>query len=273
MSFLRVMAVCFLALAAVMAQQPAAGAAADPCVPDVKAADAGTGYTVAPGTKLPLSLINSISTKRSAVGDTVYLETAFPVLAGGRIVIPVGSYVTGTVTQIKRPGRVKGLGELYIHFDSLTLPNGVTRDFRGRLNSLDGDSKGRLGNEGEVKSDSNKSGDAVTVEETASAGAGVGGIIGAVAGHPGMGVGLGAAAGAAAGLIGVLVSRGPDAILERGSTVEMVIDRPITYNDKELDFGNYQPPHVVNQAPPPDNSKKAGPLDRHPLPNGYPLPF
>ena len=79
-------------------------------------------YTVAPGTKIPLSLINTISTKHSAAGDRVYLETSFPVLAGGRIVIPVGSYVAGTVTQIKKPGHVRGRGELYIRFDTLTLP-------------------------------------------------------------------------------------------------------------------------------------------------------
>ena len=84
-------------------------------------------YTVQTGTKVPLCLINSISTKHSAVGDRVYLETAFPVLAGGRIVVPVGSYVAGTVTQIKKPGRAKGRGELYIRFDSLTLPNGFYR--------------------------------------------------------------------------------------------------------------------------------------------------
>ncbi len=274
MSFFRLMMAGLVALAAATAQQPAIGTAVGQSAPAVSAAaapvvpaeTAPAAYTVAPGTKLPLSLINSISTKRSAVGDTVYLETAFPVLAGGKIVIPAGSYVTGTVTEIKRPGRIKGLGELYIRFDSLTLPNGVTRDFHGRLNNLDGDSKGRLDNEGKVVSDSNKSGDAVTVEETASAGATVGGIVGAVAGHPGMGLGVGAAAGAAAGLIGVLVSRGPDAILERGSTVEMVIDRPITYTGKELEFGNYQPPHFANQGSPPENPKKAGPLDRHPLP-------
>src|SRR6476620_3197256 len=88
-----------------------------------------TEYTVDPGTKVPLSLINTISTKHSAEGDRVYLETAFPVLVNGRIVIPVGSYVAGTVTQLKKPGRVKGRGELYVRFDSLTLPNGVTRDF------------------------------------------------------------------------------------------------------------------------------------------------
>src|SRR5262252_3834862 len=94
-------------------------------------------YTVELNTKVPLALINSISTKHSAEGDRVYLETVFPILVNGRIVVPVGSWVTGTVTQVKKPGRVKGRGELYVRFDSLTLPNGVTRDFRGRIGTLD----------------------------------------------------------------------------------------------------------------------------------------
>src|SRR3954451_22761908 len=101
-----------------------AAAAALAQIPAAEAPKAGE-YTVVPGTKIPLSLINTISTKHSAEGDRVYLETAFPVLADGRIVIPVGSYVAGTVTQIKKPGRMKGRGELYVRFDSLTLPNGV----------------------------------------------------------------------------------------------------------------------------------------------------
>jgi len=259
MSFLRLTAVSVLAACAT-AQQPAAPPA-EPGAPAASVQPTPVVYTVTPGTKLPLSLINSISTKRSAVGDSVYLETAFPVLAGGRIVIPAGSYVTGTVTEIKRPRRMNGLGQLYIRFDSLTLPNGVTRDFRGRVSGLDGDSKGKLDPEGKVTAESNKSGDAVTIEETAGAGAGVGGIVGALSGHPGMGVGLGAAAGAAAGLIGVMAAR-PDAILERGSTVEMVIDRPISYSEKELDFGNYQAPHFSTPAPPPDAGKKGGVFGR-----------
>src|SRR6266536_729684 len=98
-------------------------------------------FTVQTGTKVPLSLINSVSTKHSAEGDRVYLETVFPVLVNGRIVVPVGSYVAGTVTQLKKPGRVKGRGELYVRFDSLTLPNGVTRDFHGRIGSMDGNAK------------------------------------------------------------------------------------------------------------------------------------
>ena len=90
------------------------------------------------GTHIPLSLIISVSTKQSAPGDRVYLESVFPIMVNGRIVIPPGSYVMGTVTQVKRPGRVRGRGELYVRFDSLTLPNGVTRDFRGRIDTLDG---------------------------------------------------------------------------------------------------------------------------------------
>src|SRR5438067_5721219 len=98
-------------------------------------------FTVEMGTKVPLSLINSVSTKHSAEGDRVYLETVFPVLVNGRIVVPVGSYVAGTVTQVKKPGRVKGRGELYVRFDSLTLPNGVTRNFHGRIGAMDGNVK------------------------------------------------------------------------------------------------------------------------------------
>jgi type IV secretion system protein VirB10 len=208
---------------AMCAQQPGAGKTA-------------TGeYTVASGTRVPLNLINSISTKHSAAGDRVYLETAFPILVNGRIVIPVGSYVAGTVTDLKRPGRVKGRGELYVRFDSLTLPNGVTRDFRSRMGNMDGTDAGSLDRaEGKVKSDGNKTGDARTVGETTGAGASVGAIAGSAAGHAGMGLGIGAAAGAAAGLIGVLATRGPDAVLPKGSTIEMVLDRPLKFTELEL---------------------------------------
>jgi type IV secretion system protein VirB10 len=216
-------------------------------------------YTVAPGTKVALSLINSISTKHSAEGDRVYLETAFPVLNGGRIVIPVGSYVAGTVTQIKKPGRVKGRGELYIRFDSLTLPNGVTRDFRARMGGVDAQAAGELDKaEGRVKSEGNKSGDARTVGESAGAGASIGAIAGNAAGRTGLGAGIGAAAGAAAGLIGVLATRGPDAVLSRGTTVEMVLDRPVSYSESELNFGSYQPRSAVPAAAVPDAGANKG---------------
>jgi hypothetical protein len=211
-----------------------------------EAAPQPADFTVQTGTKVPLSLINSVSTKHSAEGDRVYLETVFPVLVNGRIVVPVGSYVAGTVTQLKKPGRVKGRGELYVRFDSLTLPNGVTRDFHGRIGSMDGNAKDELDRaEGKVRSEANKSGDAKTIGEAAAAGASIGTLAGGAAGHYGMGAGIGAAAGAAAGMIGVLSSRGPDAVLARGSTLEMVLDRPISFTESDLNFGNYQAPRAA----------------------------
>ncbi len=195
-------------------------------------------YIVDPGTRVPLSMINSVSTKQSAVGDRIYLETVFPIMSDGRIIIPPGSYVAGTVTSVKRPGRVKGRGQIYVRFDSLTLPNGVTRDFRARIGSLDGRAAEELDREeGKIKSEGDKAGDARTVGETAAAGASVGTIAGAIGGNAGKGAGIGAAAGAAAGLMGVFLSRGPDAVLAKGTTLEMVLDRPLTYSADELEFG------------------------------------
>src|SRR4051794_25401690 len=222
-----------------------------------EAAPSAQEFTIATGTKVPLSLINSVSTKHSAEGDRVYLETVFPVLVNGRIVVPVGSYVAGTVTQLKKPGRVKGRAELYVRFDSLTLPNGVTRDFHGRIGSMDGNTKDELDrSEGTVKSEGNKAGDARSVGEAAAAGASVGVIAGGAGGNYGMGAGIGAAAGATAGMIGVLLSRGPDAVLARGSTLEMVLDRPISFDETELNFGNtYQRPRASAAGPEPSQEK------------------
>jgi type IV secretion system protein VirB10 len=194
-------------------------------------------FVIETGTRIPLSLINSVSTKGSAEGDRVYLETVFPILANGRIVIPPGSYVAGTITEVKRPGRVKGRGELYLRFDSLTLPNGVTRDFRARVGSLDGQAGDELDRrEGKIKSEGNKSGDARNVGEATAAGTSVGVIAGSASGHAGMGAGIGAAAGAAAGMLGVLLTRGPDVVLARGTTLEMVLDRPLSFDASEIDF-------------------------------------
>jgi hypothetical protein len=217
-------------------QVPQDQPAAPPAAP---AAAAPTPYVVETGTKIPLSMINSVSTKHTVPGDRIYLETVFPILANGKIVIPPGSYVAGTVTDSKRPGRVKGRGELYVRFDSLTLPNGVTRDFRARMGSLDGRAAEEFDKEeGKIKGEGNKSGDARTIGEAAGAGAGIGSLGGLASGHTGMGAGIGAAAGAAAGLIGVLLTRGPDAVLAKGTTLEMILDRPLQFEASELNFSN-----------------------------------
>lgn len=208
----------------------------NPSEPSAPPAQPPAEIVVPAGTKIPLALVNSLSTKHSGQGDRVYLQTSFPVMIGGRIVIPRGSYVTGTVTEVKRPGRIKGKGELFLRFDSLTLPNGATRDFRARLGGGDAESGEFDRQEGKIRGESNKAGDAGTVAKTTGAGAGIGGVAGGAAGHAGMGVGVGAAAGAAAGLAAVLLSRGPDLVLPKGSTFEMVLDRDLRYKPDELGF-------------------------------------
>lgn len=231
-----------LGLLSILSAQNSA-TAHQPAAKQAQAAAAAGEYVLEPGTRIPLSMINSVSTKHAAAGDRIYLETVFPIMAKGRIVIPPGSYVAGTVTGVKRPGRIKGRGELYVRFDSLTLPNGVTRDFRARIGSLDGRTSEELDrNEGKIRSEGNKVGDARTIGEAAGTGASAGTIAGAVGGNTGMGAGIGAAAGATAGLIGVLLSRGPEAMLTKGTTLEMVLDRPLRFTADELNFGaTYRP--------------------------------
>jgi len=213
---------------------------------------------VEPGTHILLSMINSISTRQAAVGDRIYLETAFPVLSGNRIVIPQGSWVTGTITHVKRPGRMKGRGELQVRFDSITLPNGISRSFRSDLGALDSRSGEKLNREkGTITGAGNKKGDTETIAGTATTGTIIGSGIGAAAGGIARGAGIGAGAGAAAGLLGVLLSRGPDAMLTKGSTIEMVLDRPLRFETSDLHFSS-APPHATQSegSTPPVSSSR-----------------
>ena len=222
-------------------------------------------FTIETGTHVPLSLINSVSTKNAIPGDRVYLETVFPILADGRIVIPPGSYVMGTITEIRRPGKVKGRGEFHLRFDSLTLPNGTTRDFRAHVTGLDGRASEELDRkEGSVRSEGNKAGDAKTVGETAAAGASIGALAGSVNHAPGMGAAIGAGAGAAAALAGIMFTRGPEAVLAKGTTIEMVLDRQVQFEENELDFSNSMPRRA-------GGGEGSGPLpSRKSRPSGYP---
>jgi hypothetical protein len=225
-------------------------------------------YTVETGTRIPLALISSVSTKSSAPGDRIYLETAFPIVNGNHIVIPTGSYVTGTVTEVKRPGKIKGRGQLYVRFDSITLPNGVTREFRSRLGSVDARSGEKLDkSEGQVIADSNKGGDAKTIATGGISGASVGAIAGSAAGHAGSGTLIGSAAGVVGGLAAVLFTRGPDAELSKGSTVEMVLDRPLTFGADEVNFTSTGPGHYADgPGPQPTHNSSASPIpSRRPL--------
>jgi type IV secretion system protein VirB10 len=175
------------------------------------------------GTSIPLVLHNGISTFSAKVGDPVYFETLFPIMIDGHVAIPAGSYVSGEVTESKRPGRVKGRGELMIKLNTLILTNGYMVNLNAVPRSAGTGGREKVDNEGKVIGDSDKAGDVGTVAKTTGAGAGIGGL----ATQSAKGVGIGAGVGAAAGLMAVLLTRGPDAELPRGTTVDVTLNRPI----------------------------------------------
>jgi hypothetical protein len=64
--------------------------------------------------------------------------------------------------------------------------------------------------------------------------------------------------------MGVLLSRGPDAILARGTTIEMVLDRPISFTHEEVNFSGALMPRPTastgNEGPQPNQKSRSVPL-------------
>jgi type IV secretion system protein VirB10 len=172
------------------------------------------------GTVIPITLTTRISTKHAKDGDGIYGKTAFPVTVNNKIVIPEGSWVRGKVTEVKRPGRVSGKGELTLNFQTLVLPSGITMPIYSSLGGTSG--AGEKKGEATVQGDSSKGEDAKTVGTTAAQGT----LIGVIA-DGGTGAAVGGAGGAAIGAAAVLLSRGKDLVLEPGTTIEIVLDRPL----------------------------------------------
>jgi len=239
-------------------QKPAAAPAAAPIASPTVTGTSGTpGKTpqieVPSGTHIPLVLHNGISTRTAKAGDPVYFETIFPVMINGKVVIPAGSYVSGEVTESKRPGRVKGRGELMIKLTTMILPNAYMVNMNAIPGGAGTGGGETVNSEGKVVGDSDKGSDVGTVIRSTEAGTGIGAGVGAATGHIGEGAGIGAGVGAVTGLAAVLLTRGPDAELPRGSTVEAVISRPIFLDADKVQFTG-----------PGQASALAGPSNREP---------
>jgi hypothetical protein len=237
------------------AAQPDTQGAAIPA-PKTTGALQAAQIEVPSGTHIPLVLHNAISTRSARPGDPVYFETLFPVMVDGHVAIPAGSYISGEVTESKRPGRVKGRGELALKLTTMILPNAYMVDLNATPSGAGTGGGETVNTEGKIVGDSDKGSDVGTVVKSTAAGAGIGGL----ATQSGKGVGIGAGIGAAAGLAAVLLSRGPDAELPRGSTVEAVIDRPIFLDIDKVQFSG-----------PGQASTLAGPANREPQRNRSPF--
>lgn len=187
-------------------------------------------------TTIPLSLRNTVSSRTAYVGQAIYCETIYPITVGNRIVIPAGSYVKGAVTQVIRPGRVKGKAQLGLRFESITLGNGTTRAMRATLSGFAGNgNQGFRREESKVEGESSKKEDVGTIARTTVTGAEIGTIAGISSRHTGTGLGIGSAAGAAAGVIWVLATRGKDILLPPGTSLELQLSAPLSFERDELD--------------------------------------
>lgn len=178
------------------------------------------------GAHVLLRLENSVTTRTAHEGDYVYARTAAPIAADGQIIVPEGSYVQGVVTHSARSGRAKGKAELSIRIDTLTLPSGnVIKLAAPHLASVDAEGSGQHvdSQENDIKQAGSHGTDAARVAQTA----GAGGAIGGIATESWRGAGIGAGAGGAVGLAIVMLTRGREVELHRGSTIDVVFDRAV----------------------------------------------
>ena len=191
------------------------------------------------GTRVAVVLENGISTRNAKAGDSVYLRTSFPITQNNRVVIPIGSYVRGELLDSKRPGRIKGRGEFRMRLNTLIFPNGYTVDLIGAPRTADSGGNETTDSEGKVTGPGGKGKDAGTVATTTVTGTGIGAIAGGA-----KGAGIGAGAGGLAGLAAILLTRGPEAQLPRGSTLDIVLERDLTLDGDQIrytDVGSSSP--------------------------------
>jgi hypothetical protein len=190
--------------------------------------EATTSARVVPaGTVIPVNLTSRISTKHAKDGDGIYAQTAVPIALNNEILIPAGSFVRGKITHVTQPGRIKGRAELTFSFQHITLPTGASFEIYASL----GGTGGTVERKGEATVVRDKGDDGEQVLTDSAKGTGTGAVVGAVYGGGVGGAAKGAAVGAAAGAAGsglaALIKRGDALVLEPGTMIEIVLDRPI----------------------------------------------
>jgi hypothetical protein len=206
----------------------------------------GERIAIPAGTRVAVVLENGISTHDAKPGDSVYFRTSFPITQNNRIVVPVGSYLRGELVETKRPGRIKGRGEFRMKLNTLIFPNGYTVDLNAAPRSADSGGKETMDSEGKVTGPGGKGRDAGTIAEGTVTGAGIGAIASGA-----KGAGIGAGIGGLAGLGAVLLTRGPEAELRRGSTLDIVLEHELALDGSQIQFTHVG--QALPVVPPPSN--------------------
>jgi hypothetical protein len=238
------------------------------------------GITVPEGTIIPIVITAYLNTKSSQAGDIVYATTVYPIWVQQRLVIPKGSEIRGTLTDVVRPGRIKGKGKLVIRFDDILLPNGVKHDLIATFRGIHGPGDEQLDRESESVGTGSSTGEDVgTIAGTAATGLSIGTIVGVVSGRTGTGMAVGAGAGAAAGVAQVLLTRGKDLVVEPGTQFDLELLKSMEFSFYELQFTDNElndarrSAQDANRTPrynaPDEGNRRTWPLPRV----GFPYPF
>lgn len=162
-------------------------------------------------TILAIELLTPLSTDVSHRGDRFQARVVEPAQYEGFI-------VDGRVSEVKRPGKVKGVAQLQLAFDQIRSTDQRTATLRAELLEITpmGDNDPEVDSEGGVKGRDSTKDDAAKI----GAASGIGAIIGTIAGG-GKGAAIGAIIGGGAGTAGVMTQRGKDIRLERGQQLKI----------------------------------------------------
>jgi len=186
--------------------------------------------TIPAGTRIPIALKNTISTKGNHEGDPIYAQSTFPVVINDRIIVPAGTYVQGKISSIKPAGHIKGRAEVLIHFTTLIYPSGYTVLLPGSIENASGVDNAKVKDkEGTIQGDSNKGKTAATIAGPAADGALTGAVI-----HGGEGALIGAGIGGAVGTAIAALTHGNEVKMPPGTTLEVVLQRDIAVDGNRI---------------------------------------
>ena len=73
------------------------------------------------------------------------------------MLIPANTFVQGRISNIKRPGRIKGRAEVLIHFTTMIYPSGYTVLLPGAIENVPGaENTNMKGEEGTIQQSGRK---------------------------------------------------------------------------------------------------------------------
>ena len=179
--------------------------------------------TLPVGTKLEIRLTRTLSTQRSKPGSPFNGKVIEAVFIEGIEAVPAGTYAEGRVTYVKKPGRVKGVGQMRLHLEKLVLFDGEEILVAAPLEGAQGAPGAKIKDEeGTIKGPSSKGGELMTAAAVGATGATVGGLTGGLSG-------AGIGAGVAAGVVGLnsLFKRGKHLLLPQGTELIFELTRPV----------------------------------------------